>query len=105
MERREYRFHSEVEPDNLLQDVLPQHKDYFRLIGTADIGEGLPCGPDSKESACNAGDLRSTPRSRRSPGEGNGNPLQYSFLENSMDKGAWWATVHVVANSQIQLSN
>ena len=39
------------------------------------------------------------------PGEGNGNPLQYSFLENSMDKGAWWATVHVVANSQIQLSN
>ena len=65
----------------------------------------LPCGPDSKESACNAGDLRSTPRSRRSPGEGNGNPLQYSFLENSMDKGAWWATVHVVANSQIQLSN
>jgi len=45
MECREYRFHSEVEPGNLLQDVLPQHKDYFRLIGTADIEEGLPWWP------------------------------------------------------------
>jgi len=40
----------------------------------------------------------------RSPGEGNGNPLQYSCLENSMDRGAWWATVHGVAKSRIQLS-
>ena len=47
-----------------------------------------------KESACNAGDLGSIPGSGRSPGEGNGNPLLYSCLENSMDRGAWWATVH-----------
>ena len=46
------------------------------------------------ESACNAGDLGSIPRLGRSPGEGNGNPFQYSCLENSMDRGSWWATVH-----------
>jgi len=45
------------------------------------------------------------PGSGRSPAEGNGNPLQYSCLENSMDSGAWWVTVHGVANSQTQLSN
>ena len=48
----------------------------------------------------NAGDLGSIPGSGRSPGEGNGNPLQYSCLENPMDGGAWWATVHGVAKSQ-----
>ena len=46
-----------------------------------------------KESACNAGDLGSIPGSGRSPGEGRGNPLQYSYLENPRDRGAWWATV------------
>ena len=50
-------------------------------------------------SACNAGDLSLVPGSGRSPGEGNGNPLQYSCLENSMDGGAWWATVHGVIES------
>ena len=50
-----------------------------------------------KESACNAGDLGSIPGSGRFPGEGNGNPLQYPCLENPMDRGAWWATVHGVA--------
>ena len=49
---------------------------------------GFPGGSDSKASACNAGDLGLIPESRRSPGEGNGNPLQYSRLENSMDGGA-----------------
>ena len=49
-----------------------------------------------EESTCNAGDAGSIPGSRRSPGEGNGNPLQYFCLENSMDRGAWWATVHGV---------
>ena len=58
-----------------------------------------------KASACNAGDLGSIPGSGRSPGEGNGNPLQYSYLENPMDGGAWWATVHRVAKSRIRLSN
>ena len=50
---------------------------------------GFPGGSDSEESACNSGDLCSIPGSGRSPGEGNGHPLQYSRLENSMDRGAW----------------
>ena len=50
---------------------------------------GFPGGSDGKESACNAGDLSSIPGLGRSPEEGNGNPLQYSCLENSMDRGAW----------------
>ena len=56
-------------------------------------------GSDSKESACNARDLGSIPGLGRSPGEGNGNPLQYSCLENPIDGGAWRATVHGVAKS------
>ena len=57
---------------------------------------GFPSGSDSKASACNAGDLGSIPGSGRSPGEGNSNPLQYSYLENSMHRAAWRATVHEV---------
>ena len=66
-----------------------------------------PCSPnpfggsDGKASACSAGDPSSTPGSGRSPGEGNGNPLQYSCLKNSMDRGAWWATVHGVTGSDM----
>ena len=60
---------------------------------------------DGKESACNAGDSGLIPGSGRSPGEGNGNPLQYSCLENSMDRGAWGATVHGAAKSWTRLSN
>ena len=56
-------------------------------------------------SACNAGNLSSIPGSGRSPGEGNGNPLQYSCLENPMDGGAWWAVVHGVAKSRTRLSD
>ena len=55
---------------------------------------GFPGGSVNKESACNAGDLGSIPELGRSSGEGNGNLIQYSFLENSMDRGARWATVH-----------
>ena len=58
-------------------------------------------GSDGKEPACNAGDPRSIPGSRKFPGEGNGSPLQYSYLENPMNRGAWWATVHGVSNSQM----
>ena len=65
----------------------------------------VPGGSDGKESAFNGRDPGSIPGSGRSPGEGNGNPLQYSCLENSMDRGAWWATVHGVAKSWTQLSN
>ena len=62
-------------------------------------------GAISKESACNAGDQRSIPGLGRSPGEGNGNPAQYSCLENFMDRAAWWATVHGVTKRQAQLSD
>ena len=65
----------------------------------------LPCGSDGRESACNAGDPGSIPGSGRSPGGGNGNPLQYSWLENSMERGTWWATVYGVPKSLIQLSD
>ena len=60
----------------------------------------FPGGSDGKESACDAGYVGLIPEWGRSPGEGNGNPLQYSCLENPMDGGAWWATVHGVAKSQ-----
>ena len=61
------------------------------------IHRGFPGGSDGKESACNAGDPRLILGSERSPGEGNGYPLQYSCLENSMDSGEWYASVHEVA--------
>ena len=59
----------------------------------------IPGGSDGKELACNVGDPGSISGSGRSPGEGNGNPLQYSYLENFTDREAWWATVHGVAKS------
>ena len=58
-----------------------------------------------KESACNAGDLGSIPGLRRSPGEGHGNPLQYSCLENPLDRGTWRAIIHGVTKSWTQLSD
>ena len=67
---------------------------------------GFPRGASGKEPAANAGNVivaGSIPGSGRSPGGGNGNPLQDSCLENSMDREAWWATVHWVAKSQTQL--
>ena len=66
---------------------------------------GFPGGSQVKASDCNTGDLGSIPGLGRTPGEGNGNPLQYSCLENPMDGGAWWATVHRVAKSQTRLSD
>ena len=65
----------------------------------------FPGGSDGNGSASNAGDLGSIPGSGWSPGEGNGNPLQYSCLENPMDEGAWEATVHGVTKSQTQISD
>ena len=65
---------------------------------------GFPCGSDGKESSYNVGDTDSIPGSGRPPGEGHGYPLQYSCLENPMDRGAWWATVCGVTNSQTLLN-
>ena len=66
---------------------------------------GFPGGSDSKVSACNVGDLGLIPGLGRSPGEGNGNPLQFSCLENLMDGGTWWATIHGVSKSWTRLSD
>ena len=69
---------------------------------------GFPGDSDGKESACNAGDIRdmsSIPGSGRSPGGGPGIPLQYSCLENPMDRGTWWATVRRITKSQTRPSN
>ena len=66
--------------------------------GDSTCGRGsLPGESDGKASACNAGDVGLIPESGRSPGEGNGNPLQCCHLGNSLDRGAWWSTVHEVA--------
>ena len=65
---------------------------------------GFPGGSDGKVSAHNVGDPGSIPRLGRFPGEGNGNPLQYSFLENSMDGGAWRTAIHGAAKSWTRLS-
>ena len=66
---------------------------------------GFPGGSDSKVSAYNAGDLGLIPGPGRSPGEGNGNPLRYSCLENPMGGGAWWATVHGVTKNRTRPSD
>ena len=63
----------------------------------------VPSCSTSKETACNAGDPSPIPGLGRSPGEGNGNPLQDSCLKNPMDRGAWWATVHEVTKSRTRL--
>ena len=84
----------------------------FRLSGyrrwyiSKDLSKSIyfPGGSDSKESSCSVGDLGLIPGLGRSSKEGNGNPLQYSCLENFMDRGVWWATVHEVTTSQTWLS-
>ena len=65
---------------------------------------GFPGGSDIKESACNVTDQDSIPGPGRSPGEGNGYPLQYSCLKNSMDREAQWVTVHSVSKHWLQLT-
>ena len=73
---------------------------------TAHELRGFPGGSAIKNPPANAGDSGSIPALRRSPGEGNGNPLQYSFLENSMDRGAWWATIPGITKSRnLRLNN
>ena len=90
----------------------------FLLTLKQDLGRDIPClpfnincknffpgGSEVKTPACNVGDLGLIPGLGRSPGEGTGNPLQYSCLENPMDGEAWWATVHGVAKNQTRLSD
>ena len=77
---------------NLSFTILP----FFKSL-TVNLGASLVAQP---ASACNAGDRGSIPGSGRSPGEENGNPLPYPCLENSMDRGAWWTTVHETEKSQ-----
>ena len=79
-----------------LKRILGLHHNF---IGIQVSSSHFPGGSEVKESACSAGDPGSIPGLERFPGEGNGNPLQYSCLKNPMDGGAWSATVHGVAKS------
>ena len=79
---------------------LPMVSTFISPALLSNRNQGFPSGSDSKESACNVGDQGSIPGLGRFPGEGNGYPLQYSCVENSMDREAWWATVHGVTKSQ-----
>ena len=86
-----------------------QNHSHFSFLGLSKLyythAGGFPGGSDGKASTCNAGDPGSIPELGRPPGEGNDNPLQYSCLENSMDGGAWWATIHGVTKSWTRLSD
>ena len=84
----------DVKQSEVLYIVFLEYKNGIRVF---------PGGSNGKESACSAGDPGSIPGSGRSPGEGSGNPFQYSCLENPTDRGAWWAPVHAVTKSQICL--
>ena len=75
------------------------------LCYTVEINLGFPGGSGGKESACNVGDMGLIPGLGKSPGEGHGNPPQYSCLENPMDREAWWTTVHRVAKSWTRLND
>ena len=78
-----------------------QFFDWFpELIMSSFLLEGFPCSSVGKESACSAGDPGLIHGLGRSPGEGNGNPLQYPCLDNLMDREVWWAAVHGVAKSR-----
>ena len=79
------------------QSILKEINPEYYLEGTSQVALVV------KNLPANAGDLGSIPGLGRAPGEGNGNPLQYSCLENPMDRGAWWATVHGVAKSRTRL--
>ena len=86
--------------------AMPKNVQKYHTVALiSHASRGFPGGSEVKASACSAGDLGSVPGLGRSPGEGNCNPLQYSFLENSMDRGALYAIVHGVAKSRPRLSN
>ena len=88
---------------NLILNIILQGRYYFYTHLWQMLG--YPGDSDGEDSACNAGDLGLIPGSGRTPGEGNGNPLQYSCLDKSMDRGAWQAIVQGVTQSQTRLGN
>ena len=83
----------------VVSQIVNVTKFYKIIYNKLCILKSFPGGSDGKESAFSAGDLGSIPGSGRSPRKRNGSPPQYSCLENSMDRGAWWATVHGVTKS------
>ena len=85
-------------------EIRPTSKSGIPELEASKVRSSFPGSSDDKASAYNAGNLGSIPESGRSPGLGNGNPLQYSCLENSMDRGACWAIVHEAAKSWACLS-
>ena len=92
---------------NLCNLILPQRTSLSsksKTKTTKDYHMSFPGGSDGEEYACNAGDSGLIPGSERSPGEGNGNPLQYSCLENPMDRGAWQPRVHGLTKSHTPLT-
>ena len=93
---------------HILKRIVRYHifSEYFlyRYVPNIIWDISFPGGSDGKASACCVGDPGSIPGLGRSSGEGNGNPLQYSCLENPMDQGAWWAMVHRVSKSRTQLT-
>ena len=100
-----------LSPFRLLQSVEQSYLCYtvgpcwLFILNIVMCTHGFPGGSEDKASACSAGDPGSIPGLGRSPGEGNATPLQYSCLENPMDRGAWQATVHGVAKSRTRLSD
>ena len=94
------------EPGGLQSMGLHRVRHDWSNLAAAAAGfcQGFPGGSDGKEFTCNARDLGLIPGSERSPGEGNGYPIQYSCLEKPIGRGAWWAAVHGVAKGWTQLS-
>ena len=105
---RPFRYDLNQVPDKYMVEVRNRFKGLDLIECLKNYGQRFvtfPGGSEVKASACNVGDLGSIPGSGRSPVEGNGNSFQYSCLENPMDRGAWWATVHGVTKSRTRLSD
>ena len=85
--------------------IFTVHIFVYQLLATTQVHTGFPGGSVVKNPSANAGDADSVPGLGRSLGDGNGNPLQYSFLGNPRDRGGWQVTVHGVPESRTQLSN
>ena len=95
-----FLFHNQCFPPYVCFPISPSF--FFYVLAQV---FGLPWWLSGKETTCNVGNEDSIPWLGISPGEGNGNPLQYSCLENPMDRGAWWATVHGITKNRTRLSN